>query len=105
MQKEKSSSLVSKGLSFEEFKKINQHGIEYWSARELQSLLGYSQWRRFENAVKKAEESCKQSGNDPKHHFASAGNPITNGKGRTQIIDDYHLSRFACYLIAQNGDP
>ncbi len=105
MQKEKSSSLVSKGLSFEEFKKINQHGIEYWSARELQSLLGYSQWRRFENAVKKAEESCKQSGNEPKHHFASAGNPITNGKGRTQIIDDYHLSRFACYLIAQNGDP
>ena len=52
MKKEKNSSLISRGLSFEGFKKISQHGIEYWSARELQSLLGYSQWRRFENAIK-----------------------------------------------------
>ncbi|HSX38774.1 MAG TPA: DNA damage-inducible protein D, partial [Chlamydiales bacterium] len=78
---------------------------EYWSARDLQVSLGYSQWRRFENAIEKAIESCKQSGNDPKHHFAGAGNPITSGKGRTQVVEDYHLSRFACYLIAQNGDP
>ncbi len=105
MEKENDKPLVSNKLRFEGLKRINQHGIEYWSARELQPLLGYSQWRRFENAIQKAEESCKQSGNDPKHHFAGAGNPIISGKGRTQIVDDYHLSRFACYLIAQNGDP
>jgi DNA-damage-inducible protein D len=92
-------------LSFESLKKHNQHGIEYWSARDLQPLLGYSKWQRFENALEKAMQSCKQSGNDPKHHFTGAGNPIINGKGRSQVIEDYHLSRFACYLIAQNGDP
>lgn len=91
--------------SFESLKKLNAHGIEYWSARDLQPCLGYSQWRRFENAIEKAIESCKQSGNNPKHHFAGAGKQIEFGKGATQAIEDYHLSRFACYLIAQNGDP
>jgi DNA-damage-inducible protein D len=91
-------------LSFESLKKINKHGIEYWSARDMQSCLGYSQWRRFENTIRKAIESCKQSGNDPTHHFAGAGKQILLGKGATQTIEDYHLSRFACYLIAQNGD-
>ena len=81
-----------------------QYGVEHWSARSLQLCLGYSQWRRFENAIQKAVESCKQSGNDPSRHFACAGNPIISGKGYTQIVEDYHLSRFACYLIAQNGD-
>ncbi len=105
MEKEKSNSLISNKLSFEDLKKVNEHGVEYWSARELQWLLGYAQWRRFENAIEKAQESCKQSGNDPKHHIAGAGKQIEFGKGATQVIDDYHLSRFACYLIAQNGDP
>lgn len=104
MEKDDDNSLIPNKLSFEDLKKLNQHGIEYWSARELQYLLGYSKWQRFENAVEKAIESCKQSGNDPKHHFTGAGNPITNGKGRTQVVEDYRLSRFACYLIAQNGD-
>jgi DNA-damage-inducible protein D len=102
---EHSDNLVPHQQSFEDLKKTNQHGIEYWSARELQSLLGYTKWQRFENAIEKAITSCKQSGNDPEHHFTGAGNPITSGKGRTQVIEDYHLSRFACYLIAQNGDP
>jgi len=92
-------------ISFEELKKINEYGAEYWSARELQPLLGYSQWRRFEDALKRAITSCKQSGNNPDHHFAGVGKPITGGKGAVQVVDDYHLSRFACYLIAQNGDP
>lgn len=105
MEKDESSSLIPNKLSFEDLKKINQHGIEYWSARDLQSLLGYAKWQRFENAIEKAIESCRQSGNDPEHHFTGAGNPIISGKGRTQVADDYHLSRFACYLIAQNGDP
>lgn len=84
---------------------FSRNTIQYWSARNLQPYLGYSQWRRFENAIQKAIESCRQSGNDPNHHFTGAGNPITTGKGRSQVVEDYHLSRFACYLIAQNGDP
>jgi len=91
--------------SFEELKQSNDHGAEFWSARDLQPLLGYSQWRRFEDAVKRAITSCEQSGNNPGHHFAGAGKPIIGGKGAVQTVGDYQLSRFACYLIAQNGDP
>ena len=93
------------GKSFEDLKQVNEHGAEYWSARALQPMLGYSQWRRFEQAIERAITSCKESGNPPEHHFAGAGKPITGGKGAIQIVDDFQLSRFACYLIAQNGDP
>lgn len=93
------------GQSFENLKQVNDHGAEYWSARDLQPLLGYSQWRRFEDAINRAITSCEQSGNNPEHHFAGAGKPITGGKGAVQVVQDYQLSRFACYLIAQNGDP
>jgi DNA-damage-inducible protein D len=62
--------------SFEELKKSNEHGAEYWSARDLQPLLGYTQWRRFEDAIKRALTSCEQSGNNSGHHFADAGKPI-----------------------------
>jgi DNA-damage-inducible protein D len=98
-------AVVNTPGSFEELKKTNEHGAEYWSARDIQSLLGYDQWRRFKNAVQKAMESCQQSGNSEDYHFAGAGKPIIGGKGATQVVEDYHLSRFACYLIAQNGDP
>lgn len=91
--------------NFEDLKQINAHGAEYWSARDLQPLLGYSQWRRFEQAVERAVISCKQSGNPPHYHFAGVGKMIETGKGAIREVDDYHLSRFACYLIAQNGDP
>jgi len=91
--------------SFEELKLISQHGAEYWSARDLQPLLGYNHWRSFEKAVAKAITSCQQSGNDPDHHFARARKMIALGKGAQRDVDDYLLSRFACYLIAQNGDP
>ena len=98
--------LVSLGSkSFEDLKKTNEYGAEYWSAREIQPLLGYTQWRRFEDAVKRAITSCKSSGNEPSHHFADAGKMIDIGKGGSREVPDYHLSRFACYLIAQNGDP
>ncbi|MEK6653191.1 MAG: DNA damage-inducible protein D [Nitrospirota bacterium] len=91
--------------SFEDQKKINEYGAEYWSAREIQPLLGYTQWRRFEDAIKRALISCKQSGNEPSYHFAGVGKMIDIGKGGSREVTDYHLSRFACYLIAQNGDP
>jgi DNA-damage-inducible protein D len=91
--------------SFEALKRLNGHGAEYWSARDLQGLLGYSQWRRFEDAVKRAVISCEQSGNKPGHHFAGAGTMVELGSGSIREVPDFHLSRFACYLIAQNGDP
>lgn len=93
------------GGSFEALKQINDHGAEFWSAREIQGLLGYDQWRRFENAIQKAQTSCEQSGNVREHHFAGAGKMVVLGSGSQRNVPDYHLSRFACYLIAQNGDP
>jgi len=93
------------GQSFESLKQVNAHGAEYWSARDLQPLLGYSQWRRFEQAIERAKSSCQASGNPPGNHFAGAGKMVDLGSGSARSIDDYHLSRFACYLIAQNGDP
>jgi len=91
--------------SLEALKKINEYGAEHWSARELQLLLGYSQWRRFEDAIKRAIASCEASGNESKNHFANAGKMVGLGSGSEREVEDYHLSRFACYLIAQNGDP
>ena len=91
--------------SFESIKQTNEHGAEYWSARDLQLLLGYSQWRRFEQAIERAISSCQQSGNKPDYHFAGAGKMVDLGSGSQRELVDYHLSRFACYLIAQNGDP
>jgi hypothetical protein len=91
--------------AFESSKRTNEHGAEYWSARDLQLQLGYAQWRRFEQAIDRARLSCEQSGNESQHHFANAGKMIKVGKGGNREVLDIHLSRFACYLIAQNGDP
>jgi len=90
---------------FESLKKTNEHNAEYWRARDLQPLLGYAQWRRFEQAIERAKASCETSGNNPENHFAGAGKMVSLGSGSQRPVDDYHLSRFACYLIAQNGDP
>lgn len=101
----KKGEVTIAGQTFEGLKQINEHGAEYWSARALQPLLGYSQWRRFEQAIDRAITSCKESGNPPENHFAGAGKMVGLGSGSEREIEDYHLSRFACYLIAQNGDP
>ena len=71
---------VSGSVTFEELKKTNEHGAKFWSARELQPLLGYGQWRRFDDAIKRAITSCSQSGNNPEYHFAGAGKPIATDK-------------------------
>jgi len=92
-------------LSFESLRKLNRHGVEYWSARDLQPCLGYSEWRKFENTIKKAMKSCGQSSNDPENHFVGADKMVEIGSHTKREVSDYHLSRFACYLIAQNGDP
>ena len=84
--------LARKPKSFEELKQINQYGAEYWSARDLQPMLGYTQWRRFEDAIKRAITSCQQSGNDPGHHFARARKVITLGKGGERKLMEYHFA-------------
>ena len=71
---------------FEALKLTNEHNAEYWSARDLQPLLGYSQWRRFEQAIERAMASCEASGNKAQHHIAGAGKPITGGKGAVQLV-------------------
>jgi DNA-damage-inducible protein D len=73
---------VSGRKSFEGLKKVNQHGAEYWTARELQPLLGYKQWRSFEKAIGKAITSCEKSGNDPGYHFARARKMVGNADRR-----------------------
>ena len=79
-------------------------GIECWSARELQSLLGYSQWRNFAKAIDKAKESCQNAAEKVSDHFADVSKTIAMPKGAEKEIDDILLTRYACYLIAQNGD-
>ncbi|MBK7129764.1 MAG: DNA damage-inducible protein D [Crocinitomicaceae bacterium] len=79
-------------------------GVECWSARELQSLLGYAKWENFENVIDKAKESCKHAGEKVSDHFPDVRKMISLGKGAEKEIDDIILTRYACYLIAQNGD-
>jgi DNA-damage-inducible protein D len=79
-------------------------GIECWSARELQSLLGYSKWENFSKVIDKAKESCENAGGNIADHFPDVRKVIEAGKGAQHVIDDILLTRYACYLIAQNGD-
>ncbi len=89
---------------FESIKHINEYGMEYWTARELMAALGYKQWRRFTDAIERAKEACEASGNRVSDYFAGAGKIVKTGVASKEI-EDYHLSRYACYLIAMNGDP
>ena len=94
---------------FEQIKKVNEYGKEHWSARDLSKLLGYTEYGKFLPAIERAKESCKNSGQNIDDHFAGVSEMITIATGtprETQRpVDNYHLSRYACYLIAQNGDP
>ncbi|MEI6043949.1 MAG: DNA damage-inducible protein D [Chloroflexota bacterium] len=90
---------------FDSVKQVSPYGAEYWSARDLSKLLGYTDWRNFEVAIKRASTSCEQVGQNVADHFVGATKPIKGGKGSVQNVKDFILSRLACYLVAQNGDP
>ena len=90
---------------FESIKHINEYGQEYWEARELQPVLGYTKWENFRVAITRAISACEASKNRVSEHFAEVRKTIAMPKGAHKEIADYHLSRYACYLIAMNGDP
>lgn len=90
---------------FESIKHIDEDGNEYWSARELQKVLEYSEWRKFRPIISKAMRSCFNSNQSVLNHFAQLAEMVGIGSRATRKIEDYKLSRYACYLIAQNADP
>ncbi len=90
--------------SFEDIKHVDENGIEFWYARELQSVLNYIEWRKFENVINKAKESCKNSDITVLDHFVDVDKMVQIGSGAERKQKDYKLTRYACYLIAQNGD-
>jgi hypothetical protein len=90
---------------FDQIRQVDEEGAEYWVARQLQPLLGYTQWRRFEETVERAKLACYNSGYNIEDHFADAGNLVKRQQGGGSRQSDYKLSRYACYLTAMNGDP
>jgi DNA-damage-inducible protein D len=91
--------------TFEAHAQQTEGGVEYWLARDIQFLLGYTQWRNFLNTVSKAKTACEGSGHKVSDHFADVSKMVDLGSGSQREVDDLMLTRYACYLIAQNGDP
>ena len=92
-------------ITFEAHAQQTEDGVEYWLARDIQHLLGYSKWENFLNVVSKAKTACEVSGHKVSDHFPDVGKMVDLGSGSQREVDDIMLTRYACYLIAQNGDP
>jgi len=90
---------------FEAIRKENEGGSEYWSARDLAKILGYTEYGKFKNAIQKAEEACKNSSQAVSDHFAHVSDMVAIGSRAKRKVEDVHLTRYACYLIIQNSDP
>ena len=91
--------------TFEDIKHVDENGIEFWYARELMHVLQYAKWENFKKVIEKAITACENSEISVKDCFLDVRKPIISGKGKEEFIEDYKLTRYACYLIAQNGDP
>jgi len=90
--------------TFESVKKTSEEGVEFWSAMELQVVLDYKEWRNFELVIEKARKSCENSGFHSSEHFVEINKIVNLGSNAERKINDIILSRYACYLITQNGD-
>lgn len=101
----KSNLIKSLTDNFESNSHKTDEGVEFWLARDLQHLLEYSKWDNFQNVISKAKTACELSGEDISNHFADVGKMVSIGSGTEKEITDIMLTRYACYLIAQNGDP
>ena len=90
---------------FESIKKLDESGVEYWEARELMSILGYENWQKAEEVIARAARACINSGQDVDNHFNRSVKMVKIGSNTVREVKNYNLDRYACYLIAQNGDP
>lgn len=100
----KNNTLSLENKDFENIKKIDENGIEYWTGRELMIVLDYSNWQNFEDVIKKATVACINSGQNVENHFIDVSKMTIIGSNVERLIKDWKLDRYACYLIAQNGD-
>ncbi len=91
--------------NFESIKNIDKNGVECWQARELMPLLGYKKWEKAEDVISRAARACVNSGQDVRNHFHQTVKMVEIGSNTMREIRDWNLDRFACYLVAQNGDP
>ncbi|HEY4514779.1 MAG TPA: DNA damage-inducible protein D [Candidatus Paceibacterota bacterium] len=98
------NAIVGPTRTFEQIKRIDENGVEYWTARELMTALGYSKWSNFEEVIKKAQKASVSSGQFVENHFADIGKMVEIGSSAVRETRDFKLDRYACYLIAQNGD-
>lgn len=97
--------MVNLKKQLDDIKQINENGVEFWYARDLMSVLGYKRWNNFNNAIERAKKSCKTSKIKVCEHFRGVAKTLPMPHNATKQIEDYMLTRYACYLIAQNGDP
>lgn len=101
----KTDQIQALTTTFEGHAQQTDGGVEYWLARDLQHLLGYTEWRNFVLVISKAKTACEVSGHTPGNHFVDVNKMVDLGSGSQREVDDMMLTRYACYLIAQNGDP